>query len=123
MPKKKLSVIFADDNDIIRDMFMEYFSHLDAHTAETCEGLLKIYQEKMADVVVMDTLDKKDYKGTIEKIKSMNPSVRIIFASGMAPEDLNEMRDKYKVVIKQKPFMFQDIEDVIMGEEKICHQI
>jgi DNA-binding NtrC family response regulator len=123
MQEKKLSVIFADDNENIREVFMEYFSHLDAHTAETCEGLLKIYQEKMADVVVMDTLDRKDYKGTIEKIKGMNPSVRIVFASGMALDDLEAMRDKYKIAIKQKPFMLQDIEDMIMGKEKICHQI
>jgi DNA-binding NtrC family response regulator len=111
----KYSIIIADDNDMVRDFYNEILTErgFEIYTADKNIDLLKKYNEKPTDIIIMDTLDsginkELRYPEVIGILRDINPKVKIIFASGLnvSPEQFEK---EFKVPFLEKPFKYFDL--------------
>lgn len=86
-------ILFVEDEESIRNMGRAFLERLGYEVLLACDGqeAFKIYQEKPTEVdaVIMDmAMPKQGGKITLMKMIELNPSVKIILASGYTSDGL-----------------------------------
>jgi DNA-binding response OmpR family regulator len=93
------SILVVDDEPQIREMLSMYFANHGYRTATAGDSneTLRLVKETKIDVVVLDIgLADEDGLNLLEKLKTLQPDLRVIMLTGMGfVEDLlNEAQEK-----------------------------
>ncbi len=81
------TILLVDDEPSIRDLCQEFFDSLGYHSMFACDGsqAVELYTKHWAeiDLVILDMLmPKMTGEETFHKLKSINPDVKVVIASG-----------------------------------------
>ncbi len=104
------TVLMIDDEDLLLtmgDMVLSSFGYK-VLTANSGQGALEIFEEKAGeiDLVITDlVMPQMSGRELIERLRRIDPAVKILCASGFVRPPLNEEPENYL----QKPFASQDL--------------
>jgi CheY-like chemotaxis protein len=129
MQTKQMRLLIADDEPHLLELYRDWLKFDNRHviTAENGQKCLEIYQkehvhsksnqsENYFDVVILDhNMPVLNGLQTAIEILKINPSQRIIFASGHIEKTLSDSLTKINKVIEviKKPFTVEALEDMI----------
>ncbi|RKY82070.1 hypothetical protein DRQ07_02340 [candidate division KSB1 bacterium] len=107
-------IFIVDDEKVIRDVSKKMLERegFDVVTASNGKQALEIFNERWKEIsVVILDLVMPDMTGeeVFKKMKQIDKNVKVIFASGYAPEDREEMKNFTYERFLQKPFRPQDL--------------
>lgn len=106
-----LRVLVVDDNDSVRSFTSRVIQTITHHVAdvESGEKALNLAHMQEFDILLSDIeMGEMDGKDLAEKIKKIQPNIKIIFLSGYNPDDL-ALGNKYKYKFLAKPFGLKEI--------------
>ena len=104
------TIMVVDDEDIIRTLAYELLSGLGYDVLTAVDGMdaIEIYSNNfnIIDLVILDmVMPKMNGKEAFDRLKIINPNVKVIFSSGFNPEGtINDVLDKGAVGFIQKPY-------------------
>lgn len=92
---KKISVLFMEEDDAIRDSYqevfdtVEYFSKFTVVFVSDGKEAIKEFKNKKFDCVILDLTVSNDWGAipTLEGLKKIDPNVRAIVSSGYSQSD------------------------------------
>jgi len=113
--QKPIKILVVDDDESIRSMLVVLFQSLKCivHSAKNGKEALRIYQNQSDafELVILDfRMPVMDGKAAFEKIRSINPTQKILMISGSENDpDLQKIIIKEHVSFLGKPFQIEDI--------------
>jgi PAS domain S-box-containing protein len=108
-PKSGNKVLLVDDEEIIRHVGDRMLKKkgFEVILAKNGREAVEIYQKQKSEiaVVLMDlVMPEMGGKEAYQKLKQINPDIRVVFTSGYGPEDRPDLIDGSNVLFLQKPF-------------------
>lgn len=129
MPEKKIRVLVADDEKIIRDFFSRLLSlqGLEVVCAEDGYKAVELAGEGSFELFFLDVkMPGQDGLETFRKIRQIDPHAVVVMMTGYAVEDTLEQAQKegaYGSI--RKPFDISEIKDIVdkAGKEKLIRAL
>ncbi len=95
LPRGKETVLFADDEEILRTLGKTFLERLGYHVLLASDGkeAVELYSDRKndIDIVILDmTMPHFTGRQTLQKILSINPAAKVILASGYTSEGTAE---------------------------------
>lgn len=121
MEKQKISVLYVEDEDILRETTLNMLKHIveTVHSADDGTTGLEAYKEHKPDLVITDqTMRKMNGDEMMKEILKINSEVKFMFTS--AHSNLMDTIDIEPVSIHLKPIK---IKDVYLDIAKIAEEI
>lgn len=109
------TILFADDEEPIRDLVKKTLEKAGFNVLVACDGLkaLEIYREKHAEItcVIMDlTMPHIDGEEAFREMQRINPDVKVILSSGFNEQDVTQrLAGKGLTDFIQKPYRPHDL--------------
>lgn len=122
--EKRIRVLVADDEKIIRDFFSRLLSlqGLEVVVAEDGYKTVELAKESSFDLFFLDVkMPGLDGLETYRKIRQINPQAVVVMMTGYAVEDILEHAQKEGAYASiRKPFDISEIKDIVdkIGREK-----
>jgi two-component system cell cycle sensor histidine kinase/response regulator CckA len=119
---KTLTFLFVDDEDAIRDAFLEAMAELGivGIVAQDGQTAIRIYEKRKEDIdlIILD-LSMPGLNGldTYRVLRELNPHVKVVLSSGYDREEATEGFEGLAGFL-QKPFrwqQFMDLADLVLG--------
>jgi CheY-like chemotaxis protein len=88
------SVLFVDDDEYARNYFSKILEYFFAKVFVASDGLQAIeqYKQNSIDVVISDiTMPEMGGVEMASKLKAIDPNLRILFITGQAKDEVDEM--------------------------------
>jgi len=114
---KGCSVLFADDDEIIREQFTYYLKRMGCHVFEAKDGeaALNIWHEKQPDIVLLDIdMPKRNGVDVLKQVRHDSSEVPVIMMTGhsdkehlLAIVELNVQR------FLEKPVMMEEFDQAL----------
>jgi PAS domain S-box-containing protein len=111
----KKTILIADDEDMLLELFDEYLYEFDcnvllAHNGQEAIELFKKHQQDI-DLILMDIrMPEMNGYDAMKHIHEINPKAKVIFLSGYSEEKLSTVfKDKSHVGFLSKPYEVEDL--------------
>ncbi|MEW5744861.1 MAG: response regulator [Nitrospirota bacterium] len=120
-PPGKGTVLIVDDEDIVRDFGVAALSECGYTVIEASDGqeAVELYRQRKdeIDVVILDLImPKMGGKETFERLKEINPGVRVLISSGYSVSDAaREVLEGGAAGFIQKPFDVRQLAVKVKG--------
>jgi PAS domain S-box-containing protein len=115
IPTGKGTILIVDDEDFVREAGRSILRQCGYEVIEAADGLeaIKIYNEKKdsIDMVILDIImPRMGGKAAFEKIKEINPDVKVLISSGYSIDGAaKEILDAGAKDFMQKPYNFKEL--------------
>jgi DNA-binding response OmpR family regulator len=126
---KRATILIVDDQEMVRTLVADLLSdsNFEVLTASTGQDAVELYGQMMqeareqerrehpVDLVILDMiLPKGDGVETFERLRSINPDVRVILSSGYDVDDrVRELRDRGALDFIQKPYHIEALLNMV----------
>lgn len=113
------TILLVDDEEIVRDVGVQMLEAFGYKVYEAANGqkAVTIFKEKYSEIqlVILDmVMPEMGGKEVFEKIKEINPDVKVLLSSGYnADSDAAEIMDKGCNGFIQKPFNMKELSSKI----------
>jgi DNA-binding response OmpR family regulator len=123
------TILIVDDQEMVRTLVADMLTELDYDVimAEDGQRAVAIYGQMMADakaqdrpehpvdLVILDmVLPKSDGKETFDRLREINPDVRVILSSGYDVDDrVKEVLDRGALGFIQKPYHIETLLNMV----------
>jgi two-component system cell cycle sensor histidine kinase/response regulator CckA len=127
--QKKATIMIVDDQEMVRSLVADLLTDLNytvitakdgREAVDTYRGLMDEAHEQEriehpVDLVILDmVLPNCDGKETFERLREMNPGVRVIISSGYDVDDrVQELRNRGAVGFLQKPYHIETLLNLV----------
>jgi DNA-binding NtrC family response regulator len=109
------TILLVDDEDVLRDIgrqMLEYLSHTVIEARSGKEAIMEFTQHKdRIDLIILDILmPEMNGTETYKRLKSIDPQVRVLIASGFAIDDtVKSLLNDGAIGFLPKPFTLQEL--------------
>ena len=127
--EKRATIMIVDDQEMVRTLVADLLTELDYEVITACDGhdALDRYRQMMeeakahdrpehpVDLVILDMiLPKIDGMETFDRLRELNPGVRVILSSGYDLDDrVNEVLGRGALGFIQKPYHIETLLNMV----------
>lgn len=127
--EKRATILIVDDQEMVRTLVADLLTDLDYEVITACDGhdALDLYGRMMeeaqardrpehpVDLVILDMiLPKIDGMETFDRLRELNPDVRVILSSGYDVDDrVNELLGRGALGFIQKPYHIEALLNMV----------
>lgn len=127
--EKRATILIVDDQEMVRTLVADLLAELDYEVVTACDGpdALELYGRMMeeakasdrpdhpVDLVILDMiLPRIDGMETFDRLRELNPDVRVILSSGYDVDDrVKEVLGRGALGFLQKPYHIETLLNMI----------
>ena len=117
-----LNILIMDDEEFIREIFVELLGELNHRVAESVEGAeaVELYKKSVEagdpfDIVFLDLTIKGGLGGreTVKLLREINPNVKVVVSSGYSDSSISKYKEDGFNSRLNKPFTIEELQLVI----------
>lgn len=120
MPRNKAKILVVDDEEIIRNMLMDFLENdYDVHTANDADDAFSKLNDQKFNLVISD-INMPGMKGyeLLAEVKKKHPKTKTALITAYNVDDYVRIAKEYSIcniIAKTTPFNFKELQTVVSG--------